>query len=30
MKSKIVCCKLPSFLGKFLKLVLGKLVIRSK
>ena len=30
MKNRIVCCKLPTFLGKFLKLLLGKLVIRSK
>ncbi len=24
MKSKIVCCKLPGFLGKILKFLLGK------
>ncbi len=27
MKSKIVCCKVPTVLGKILKLLLGKLVV---
>lgn len=30
MKNKIVCYKLPSFLGKVLKLILGKIVIKNK
>ena len=27
MKSKIVCVKVPSFVGAFLRLILGKLVV---
>ncbi len=30
MKNKIYCIKLPSVLGGFLKLILGKLIIGKK